>query len=347
MRHHKRFCDLLGFDDRWMILIGLPISSFLISVLLFTSYYSEQRWDLLAFCLPVSFVYTGAFWVLLRAGYIQIRRQYPRFDQFRIRLAWVVPVFLLTFVVVNYVLDKVFSYVMPPNHIQPQIVSEFIGSFLLTGVMMMIYEVMSFYVLLQKTHAEKEQLVRQNVESQLEGLRNQVNPHFLFNTLNTLVYLIPEDSDKAIRFVHQLSRVYRYVLESRDAKTIPLEEELTFLEAYIFLQKERFGHNLRVNIRDLPQQNGTAIVPLTLQLLFENAIKHNIISTEKPLKIDLFAENGHLVVRNNLQPKNQQMESTGVGLQNVKDRYRLLSDRTVEVIVTPQSFVVALPILQL
>jgi LytS/YehU family sensor histidine kinase len=181
----------------------------------------------------------------------------------------------------------------------------------------------------------------------LEGLRNQVNPHFLFNSLNTLVYLIPEDSEKAVRFVQQLSKVYRYVLESREARIIPLQDELAFLQSYIFLLKERFGENLQVKLTDLNGQTDGAIVPLTLQMLFENAIKHNVISTEKPLMIEVFAEKGHLVVRNNLQRKNQVMDSTGVGLENIRTRYRMLTDREVEVIVSREYFTVLLPMVEI
>jgi LytS/YehU family sensor histidine kinase len=205
-----------------------------------------------------------------------------------------------------------------------------------------VYESIRFFQLWKTTAVEKEHLERAHLASQLEGLRNQVNPHFLFNSLNTLSYLIPEEPQKAVRFVQQLSKVYRYVLESRDDRVIPLQTELDFLQSYIFLLRERFGENLQVNIQSIDAQH-TGIVPLTLQMLFENAIKHNVISIQKPLKIEVFMENGHLIVRNNLQKKNQVMDSTGVGLQNIRDRYRMLTDQEVEVIVSQQYFTVVLP----
>jgi two-component system LytT family sensor kinase len=191
--------------------------------------------------------------------------------------------------------------------------------------------------------AEKVELERRNVESQLESLRNQVNPHFLFNSLNTLVYLIPEEPEKAVRFVQQLSKVYRYVLESREARIIPLQDELDFLHSYIFLLKERFGENLQVRLHDLNSHAGGGIVPLTLQILFENAIKHNVLSIEKPLTIEVFVQKDHLVVRNNLQKKNQVLDSTGVGLENIRARYRMLTNREVDVIVSREYFTVLLP----
>jgi LytS/YehU family sensor histidine kinase len=193
---------------------------------------------------------------------------------------------------------------------------------------------------------EKQKLKRMNMQSQLEGLKNQVNPHFLFNSLNTLTYLIPENSEKSVHFVQQLSKVYRYILEIRDKKLILLEEELNFLNAYTFLLKERFGKNLHIKI-DIPEVHlNDKIIPLSLQILFENAIKHNIISSEKPLFMEVFIENGNkLIVKNNLQKKNQVMNSTKLGLQNIKNRYRFFSEKEVEVIVTQESFIVILPMI--
>lgn len=343
--HHKKLRDLLGYDDRWITILGLPIASMLISVLLFNDYYERLDWAYLMVCIPISFVYTAAYWVALRFAYRKVRNHYPAFEQFPQRIFWLFLGFIVLFFVVDILLGYAFKVLVPSHKGDPSFLVKFIGSLLLASLVIMIYEVLSFSLQLQKTSAEKEQLERQNVESQLEGLRNQVNPHFLFNSLNTLIYLIPEDPEKAVRFVQQLSKVYRYVLESREAKTIPLQEELDFLQSYVFLQKERFGENLQVRMEGLENCRQQRIVPLSLQLLFENATKHNVISAEKPLLIELFTENGHLVVRNKLQHKNQNMESTGVGLQNIKDRYRLVSDRTVEVKMTPVIFAVYLPLL--
>ena len=290
-------------------------------------------------------MYTAVYWVTLRFAYRKVRIRYPRFEQFPERIFWLFIGFIVLFFAVDVALSFVFKVLIPSHNDDPSFLAKFIGSLLLAALVILIYEILSFSLQLQKTSAEKEKLERQNVESQLEGLRNQVNPHFLFNSLNTLIYLIPEAPEKAVRFVQQLSKVYRYVLESREAKVIPLREELDFLQSYIFLQKERFGENLQVKIEGLEAQQQQCIVPLSLQLLFENAIKHNVISSEKPLTIEVFAQNGHLVVQNKLQHKNQTMESTGVGLQNIKDRYRLVSDRQVDVQMTPEMFRVRLPLL--
>ena len=144
----------------------------------------------------------------------------------------------------------------------------------------------------------------------------------------------------------------------RDTTTTPLSTELEFLNAYVFLLKERFGDNLHIDIDDEICKNaiieGTEgvcekhIIPLSLQILFENAIKHNVISTQRPLTISVFIENNeHLIVKNNLQRKNQVQEGTGVGLQNIRNRYQLVSQKDVDIIVTKESFIVSLPLLKI
>lgn len=342
----KTFKAVAGFDDRVMILVGLPLASMVVSLLLFNKDIESGNWAVLRFCLPMSLVYTAAFWYAMRWAYIRVKMRHPAMRDIARRLMWMALVFLVVYVVVDFTLDRFFEYILPAHKGKPSTLVEFITSMLLSALVILSYEALSFYLQLQTAVAEKAQLERQNIESQLEGLRNQVNPHFLFNSLNTLVYLIPENSDKAVRFVQQLSKVYRYVLESREARMILLAEELEFLNSYIFLLKERFGENLQVRLADMNDDLESAIVPLSLQMLFENAIKHNVISTEKPLIIELFIENGHLVVRNKLQRKNQVMDSTGVGLENIRTRYRMLTDREVEIIISQEYFTVLLPIVK-
>lgn len=209
-----------------------------------------------------------------------------------------------------------------------------------------IYETIYFYQQLKQSIQEKEELQRENIKSQLEGLKSKVNPHFLFNSLNTLAYLIPEDADKSVKFVQKLSKVYRYILEMSDERLIPLQKELDFLNSYIFLLKERFEENLQVEI-DIPKARmKDKIIPLSLQILFENAIKHNIISSTKPLKIKVLINNsGKLIVENNLQKKKQIKDSTKFGLENIKNRYRFFSNEAVDVIATSSSFIVSLPLI--
>jgi len=348
--HNKCLKDVTGFNDRVIVRIGLPIAGILVSLLLFSEYYEQANWRFLAVCIPLSFVYTSAFWFFLREIYYRVKMRFPTFQDIWKRIAVMLAAFIAVFGLVNFALDAIFILIFPDQLRDSKILMELIAALLISSLVIMIYEAISFYLQLQVAVAEKADLMRQQAESQLEGLRNQVNPHFLFNSLNTLICLIPEDTGKAVRFVQQLSKVYRYVLESRDAKMIPLQSELEFLRSYVFLQKERFGDNLQVEFRRLDEVLDHLILPLSLQMLFENAIKHNIISAEKPLKIEIFVEKMpestcNLMLRNNLQRKNQVMDSTGVGLQNIKDRYRILTDRPVEIIVSEDHFTVLLPLL--
>ena len=153
-----------------------------------------------------------------------------------------------------------------------------------------------------------------------------------------------KDADLAERFIKQLSNVYRYVLESRDKEVVPLSEEIEQLEAYIFLMKIRFGESLKVNI-NAPDLDGH-IAPLTLQMLVENALKHNEVSRSHPLSIDVFlAENAWIVVKNSIKSRNSVGESTGVGLENIRSRYKFLSQKEVVISQNDGFFTVKIPII--
>ena len=344
MKRNKCFRDVTGFDDRKVIIIGVPLSAIIVSIMLFNEQYTNGDWAFLSLCIPISFVYTSAFWATLRWFYIKIKIKYPEANEIGKRVMALSIILVLNFMAVNFVLDRIVDYAVPEhNTFRPNVGMEFLATLLLSSLIICMYEAISFYLKLQVTIAEKSDLQNKHIQSQLEGLRNQVNPHFLFNSLNTLTYLIPENSEKAVNFVQKLSKVYRCVLESRDANVIALCDELEYLNAYIYLLRERFGENLVVDIHALEKLKEAKIVPLTLQILFENAIKHNVISHDKPLKIEIFYENNHLVVRNTLQKKNQVMDSTGVGLENIRERYRLLTDSEIEVIVSQQYFTVLIP----
>jgi LytS/YehU family sensor histidine kinase len=215
-----------------------------------------------------------------------------------------------------------------------------------TIMIIAIYESIYFMNELRKSVEEKEMLKRESLNAQLNALRTQVNPHFLFNNLNTLSSIIPENPNQAVEFVQQLSKVYRHILEVENEKSIPLSDELEVLSAYAFLLQTRFGDNLDIKI-DVPKEKlSKRIVPLSLQILMENAIKHNIVSSDKPLKVHVFAENGNLVVRNNLQKKNQVNESTGIGLDNIRNRCKLMGDGEVKVTESGTTFTVSIPLLE-
>jgi len=179
---------------------------------------------------------------------------------------------------------------------------------------------------LTKANTQLLKLQKENLQSQFEVLKQQVNPHFLFNSLNVLTSLIKLDPDLAEKFSEQLSKVYRYVLENKDFELVDLNTELNFLDAYIFLLNIRFVGKLRININIPAENRNERIVPLAMQLLIENAIKHNVMSKSQPLIIDVFVDEAHyLTVVNNLQERPTHLASTGLGLKNILNRYELLN----------------------
>lgn len=188
------------------------------------------------------------------------------------------------------------------------------------------------------------ELQKESMKSRFDSLKSQVNPHFLFNSLNALTNLIYEDQDKAANFVKQLSEVYRYVLDTQGREVVKLAEEEKFLRSYLFLQQIRFGEKLKV---EMNLDNGNSeLPPLVLQMLVENAVKHNIISTDQPLTIKIFTDKDSIIVSNNIQIKNVlPEESKGIGLENIRHRYGFLTDKKVEVINDSRSFIVKLPFL--
>jgi sensor histidine kinase YesM len=194
--------------------------------------------------------------------------------------------------------------------------------------------------------AELERFKKENAEFQFESLRSQVNPHFLFNSLNTLSSLIYEDQEKAGAFIRELSDVYRYILENRGKELVSLGEELTVARSYIYLVQLRFEKNLDVDLNVPEAAHVREIAPLTLQLLIENAVKHNVIARKKPLYIAIFVEQDYLVVKNNLQKKESREYSSQLGLKNIKSRYAFLTDRTMEILETKTEFIVKIPLIR-
>lgn len=192
-----------------------------------------------------------------------------------------------------------------------------------------------------------EKSKKEMVISQYESLKNQVNPHFLFNSLNSLTHLVYENQDQAAKFIKQLANVYRYVLENKNRELVSLSDEWDFTESYLFLEKIRFGENLIIE-KNISGSEHKMLAPLSLQMLVENSIKHNVVSEDDPLKIEVYVENDFIVVKNNLQKKNIVKGSSGIGLNNIRERYHyLVPDRQVEVVPTGQEFIVKLPLIAL
>lgn len=211
-----------------------------------------------------------------------------------------------------------------------------------------------FYYFVEREHVRKNleqevvrvaQLQKETFQAQLEALQKQIDPHFLFNSLNVLGSLIHLDPDRAVQFLGQLADVYRALLDSGAHPLVPLRTELALVRAYASLMETRFGAALRVEWDVAPMWEQALVPPTAVQMLLENAIKHNGSTTRKPLYIKVSAANDLLVVENNRQPRTDAVTSTHTGLQNIQRRYQHLTDRPVEIVPTPTSFIVRLPLL--
>lgn len=223
------------------------------------------------------------------------------------------------------------------------VLSNILFCWFITAFMNLLTAGIYFYKQWKHSLLEQEILKKENIRSQFEMLKNQVNPHFLFNSLNTLSAIIPENQKQAVEFVSNLSDVYRYSLNLKEKDTVTLRQELDFLDSYIYLNQVRFGDNLIVQKNVAAELMDKSVVPKGLQILIENAIKHNVISKANPLTISIVANGEGVTVQNNLQLKNS-VESTGIGLSNLFARYSALNHhRTVEISNEDNYFTVFLP----
>ncbi len=340
--------EILHFDDRWFRIIGTILIGFFVPAVFFNLPLSHPEYLMQAL---VSILYTAIYWALNKQIIMYLHYKFPKFEDVFKRLIWQTAATfsftIFTCGLMNLVVEGVMMNVFQINLTKLQTHGQIYAASLISlALVTAIYESAYFFQRLKITLVQKEQLEKANTRSQLESLRNQVNPHFLFNSLNTLVYLIPENPEKAVRFVEKMAKVYRYILETRDRDKVPLQEELDFLQSYIFLLKERFGENLQCNIRVDKAFMDDEIVPLSLQMLFENAIKHNVVSAQRPLTISAAVLNDRLTVTNNLQKKNQVTDSTGFGLNNIRDRYEILTGKNIEIMMGSDNFSVSLPLIK-
>ncbi|HEY6901886.1 MAG TPA: histidine kinase, partial [Puia sp.] len=197
----------------------------------------------------------------------------------------------------------------------------------------------------QRVGIELERARLDNMGAQYELLKQQVNPHFLFNSLNTLKYMVESDDEHSVDFILKLSDFYRYTLEKRKADLIKVSEELDILRAYVYLLKARFEEGIDLTITVDPVYERTLIPPFTLQLLVENCIKHNIVSLDKPLWVRVFSENDLIVVENRIQLKKTPEASTGVGLENINQRYVHFIEKGIVILPSETLFTVKLPVI--
>lgn len=221
----------------------------------------------------------------------------------------------------------------------------YIYALAITLVVSLFLHAFYFYKALQDTRVKEQKIIAGSASAKFDALKNQLDPHFLFNSLNVLTSLIEEDPMQAQKFTTSLSKVYRYVLEQKSKNLISVDEELKFARTYVRLLKMRFEDSIVFEIPDEATNPEAKIVPLSLQLLLENAVKHNVVTSSKPLHIRIYEEGDYLYVVNNLQEKQVVKKSSGVGLQNIRQRYAILTKKEMQIFKTDKEFKVRLPML--
>ncbi len=217
---------------------------------------------------------------------------------------------------------------------------------LFTLIIMAIEVGTQFFNKWKTSLSEVEKYKKESVEAQLENLKSQVNPHFLFNNLSVLSSLVYKDQDKAVDFINQFSKVYRYILDNKSKELVELETELKFIESYCYLLNIRFGDGIKFNINIDNDKKLLLVPPMALQLLIENTIKHNETSLEAPLHVEINTTYMYLIVKNNLQLRTQNEPSSKMGLKNIMSRYQHFTKDEVIITTTEKLFEVKIPLLK-
>ncbi|MEP5611398.1 MAG: histidine kinase [Cyclobacteriaceae bacterium] len=325
---------------RW---IGIPIVAWLATAV-YDNHMPESTYLYRYF---MSFCFTALYW---NGAYLIIkyfRRKFPELTGTQKRLIFTDLSLLVWLSFGGTPLKLFFEIEKWTNVFDWQEQSEFMPFNFVAGLVITLsYEAFYFFEKWKETFRQNEELKNRQIRTQYEVLQNQMSPHFLFNSLNTLASIIPEDSEAAVSFTVNLSDVYRYILQKKERELVTLSEEVDFVKSYLFLLRMRFPDNLTFEFDIEKEFEKLSIPPLTLQMLIENAIKHNVISKSKPLHIDIYIDNGKsIVVKNNLQKKESLEKSTKTGLENIKKRYSFLGGKKIDVISSTSNFMVAVPLI--
>ena len=278
-----------------------------------------------------------------------LRRKFPWDKKLIQRLSSEILLTNLSAVIIVSVFALIFSLVF--NHFGNQRLSivlfnNIIVAIILNTFAISVLEGYYYFKQWKKSLIQTEQLKRENIQSQFEALKNQIDPHFLFNSLNTMYSLIDPSPDKAKDYITKFSKIYRYVLNVKDKIVVQLSEEIDFVNYYYFLQKIRHEGNLTITINVDALKLNDFVPPLSLQMLVENAIKHNIISEKMPLKISITNNNNFIIVKNNLQLKESMNESTKIGLKNLILRYEHVSEIVPRFYILANEYIAEIPLLK-
>jgi sensor histidine kinase YesM len=336
--------------EKWVKYFGVPLFTS-ISTLFLSPYPFVLKKEQLLFHILFSLVGVIGIWYSIRF-IIFFFRKYCYKLHFGMRLslqllvssiATIIIIWILDFVGTRYLLEK-FEFCKDYDYFDLK--NLFLTTIIFAFLINTIYESFYLFLRLSETALESERFKKESIDAQYQNLTSRLNPHFLFNSLNTLTAIVEEDSKKAVAYIRELSIVYRYVLNSHKSTWIDLPAELKFTQSYILLLKMRFEDNLRISLDICEKHINYYILPMTIQLLIENAVKHNEISESHPLEIEIFCDEEKLVVSNKKQKRNIMPSTTKVGLHNISERYKFLVNKEVIIEEGNDSFTVKIPLVK-
>jgi len=325
---------------------GMLLLALLITLLFFHSFEESFKDFIVSYAWSVAIC--ASQWLGNSYIYGLLDKKYSWQDHLLKRAIWgslaLIAYSATAFMVVQISMYKIVVGSLPENPVAWGLRSSYVA-ILISFVVSLVFVAVAFFKYWKKSLLEAERFKSEMLMYKYESLQNQINPHFLFNSFNVLSDLVYEDQDKAVGFITQLSQLFRYVLDSRDRELVPVREELDFIEAYSYLLRTRFEEKLTIQ-QTFEAQEDELIVPMTLQLLIENCVKHNEISKSHVLNIQIIRDGKYIKVENNLQLKTTGSNSNRMGLSNISQQYRYFTDRQIIINETDQSYSVKVPLIK-
>ncbi len=331
----------------WLTLVAMLVLALLITLFIFDSKGEGFKIFMISYAWAVAICVTQ--WMGNSYIYGLLDKRYSWQDHLKKRAIYgslaLIGYSAFAYVVVQMIMFKLVYGALPENPVYWTLRTSYIAV-LISFTVSLIFLAVAFFQYWKKSLLEAERFKAEMLQYKYEALQNQINPHFLFNSFNVLSDLVYEDQNKAIAFIRQLSQLFRYVLDSRDRELVPIQEELEFIEAFSCLLQTRFEDKLIIR-QEFEAREDEMIVPMTLQLLIENCVKHNEISASQPLTVQIMRTGDYLKVENNLQLKSAGLDSKKTGLSNIRQQFKFFTDKEIVLTETDHSFSVEVPVIKL
>ena len=326
--------------------LGILALSMLVTLIFFNNYSAGLREFFLSYAW--SLVLTATLWIGNSRIYQMLDKKYS-WEEHLLKRAIFGSLALIVYSASAYMLVQVIMFMLvegslPDNPVTWGLRSSYVA-ILISFMVSLVFVAVGFFQNWKKSLLEAERIRAEMLMYKYEALQNQINPHFLFNSFNVLSDLVYEDQKRAVHFIRQMSHLFRYVLDSRDKELVPVKDELEFMESYTYLLQTRFENKLVIH-NDFKEKPDEMLVPMTLQILIENCIKHNEISARQPLRIDISRKGEYIRVANNLQLKTTAVDSKKTGLSNIRQQFKYFTAEEILIEQTADSFVVNVPLIK-